>query len=503
MKESSSGIVVASRPGFFARMQLRAPVFERLRRSGRPVVVLWPREEQEQLQAELDSPAVFLERLYVRRETSYTGGVLEHILQQIRTYTLPRGLSSAAVEQKLERQRRTWPRWRRSTKGLWLIVFTGVRLARRYAGVRALLRKLEERVSRTTYYQQLFERYQIGVVVTATPGYAPWHEDAYVIREARRAGIPTVCVVLSWDNTSSKGLLGAVPDYCLVWTEEMKKELVVFHDVDPARIYVTGTPLFDPYVQARDVDHKAALVEKFGLDPARKIILIGTKSPRNYVYNAQIIDILVRALREDRFSTPVQFIIRPHPINFFKGKPHPDLVEMRRLAEDTPHIHFSIPEQCAEDTMDLPWSEVQEMVRLIGGADVVVSMFSTMQLEAALYDKPVINVAFDPGPVAVNDKSLTEDEAQFHNARVVATDGVRLAHSPEDLIACINRYLDDPSLEHVGRKRIRQQECGPLDAGAAERIARFILAVAEDGAPPSDAAASRPPAREQAIQEAA
>ena len=229
-------------------------------------------------------------------------------------------------------------------------------------------------------------------------------------------------------------------------------------------------------------------------------ILIGTKAPRNYVYNAKIVEILVQALREDRFVAPVQIIIRTHPGNFIKGKVHPDIVEMRRLTEHNPHVHFSMPEQCSEDKMDLPWSEVHEMVRLVGGADVVVSMFSTMQLEAAIYDKPVINVAFDPGSVAINDKSMTEEEAQYHNARVVATGGVQLARSPEHLIACINQYLGDPSLEYEGRKRIRQQECGPLDGKAAERIAGFILAVAEGRTPPRNATESRPRARGQEIK---
>lgn len=479
MKASSPGIVVASRPGFFARVQLRSPVFEALCRSDRPVVVLWPRMDDKQLQAELASPNVFVEPLYTRREASYLGGLLEGALQQIRAHSWPRETPSAAMEQRLNRQRRSQRTWKWKTRCLWQMIFIGAWFTSRYAWTRTLLRKLEGRVASTTGYQRLFERYKPGVVITASPGYGLWYEDAYVIRAAQRAGIPTVCVVLSWDNTSSKGLFGATPDYFLAWTEAMKKELVAFHDVDPGRIHIVGTPLFDPYIEAQGLDHKAALMQQFLLDPARKTILIGTKSPNNYAYNAAIVALLVQALRDGRFVKPVQLIIRPHPINFSGEGTHPDVVAMQRLAAHSPHVHLCIPEQSAADVMDPSWSGVDEMVRLIGGSDLVVSMFSTMQVEAALYDKAVVNVAFDPGPVGVDDKSLTEEEQQYHNARVAETGGVQLARSPEHLVECINRYLDDPALDSEGRRVIRRQECGPLDGKAAERIADFILAVAD------------------------
>jgi CDP-glycerol glycerophosphotransferase (TagB/SpsB family) len=139
---------------------------------------------------------------------------------------------------------------------------------------------------------------------------------------------------------------------------------------------------------------------------------------------------------------------------------------------------MSYPQVLPRNTMDLPWSEVEEMVRLINGSDVVVNMFSTMQLEAALADKPVINVAFDPGPVPVNQKSLTEEETQYHNSRLVRAGGVRLARSREDLIEHINQYLIDPTLDQQGRRTIVERECGPLDGRSAQRIADFILAVA-------------------------
>jgi CDP-glycerol glycerophosphotransferase (TagB/SpsB family) len=206
-------------------------------------------------------------------------------------------------------------------------------------------------------------------------------------------------------------------------------------------------------------------------------------SPHAYCYNADIVEILVQALVEERFIEPIQIIVRPHPINYMNDV-HSDVYRMQALLERSPHVRFSIPQVLPRTTMDLPWTEVEQMARLINGSDIVVNLFSTMQLEAALADKPVINVAFDPGPVLPNQKSLAEIETNYHIARLVQTGGVRLARSTPDLLAQINQYLVDPTLDRQGRKAIVQQECEPLDGRSAQHIAEFILAVAKGSVAP-------------------
>jgi hypothetical protein len=50
----------------------------------------------------------------------------------------------------------------------------------------------------------------------------------------------------------------------------------------------------------------------------------------------------------------------------------------------------------------------------------------------------------------------------------------RLARDPEECIRLINGYLEDPTLDSDGRRRAREQDCGPLGQ-AGKRIADAIL----------------------------
>ncbi len=98
--------------------------------------------------------------------------------------------------------------------------------------------------------------------------------------------------------------------------------------------------------------------------------------------------------------------------------------------------------------------------------------------QPTIADKPILNLAYDYAPVGTQ-KSLTEEEEQYHNARLIRAGGVVSAYSEQDLIDKINRYLEHPELEREGRQRIAQQECQPFDGKSAERIAQFILDIAD------------------------
>jgi len=280
--------------------------------------------------------------------------------------------------------------------------------------------------------------------------------------------------VLSWDNLSTKGYLGGLPDHFLVWSERMKHDLVTLQDVPATRITVTGTPMFDLYSEYRHCEQKRKLVDEFGLDPDRKIILIGTNSPVSSCHNVTVVEMLVDGILAERFTCPVQFIVRPHPL-VAKKEGRVEIDRLQALCRRSEWVHLAVPPVIPGKELDFSWSSVADTARLVCGSDMVVNLFSTLQLEAALADRPIVNVAFDPGPVPPNKLSLSEMESYHHLARIVATNGVRLARSENQLFEQINRYLHDPDRDSEGRMQIVAQECGPVDGCAAKRIADFIL----------------------------
>jgi hypothetical protein len=99
-----------------------------------------------------------------------------------------------------------------------------------------------------------------------------------------------------------------------------------------------------------------------------------------------------------------------------------------------------------------------------------------MTIDAACFDTPIINIAFDGyvenEPFERSAKRLVGKE---HYAPIVATGGVRVVNNRAELVRDLNRYLHDRSLEHAGRMRIVEEQCYKMDGKSGERIGEYIL----------------------------
>ena len=92
-------------------------------------------------------------------------------------------------------------------------------------------------------------------------------------RAAMELGLRNVFAVASWDHLSSKGELTFSPQRVIVWNEVQRRELVELHHVDPGRIAVTGSQVFDDWFEKRPSTTRDAFCAKVGLRPDRPIVL--------------------------------------------------------------------------------------------------------------------------------------------------------------------------------------------------------------------------------------
>ena len=133
---------------------------------------------------------------------------------------------------------------------------------------------------------------------------------------------------------------------------------------------------------------------------------------------------------------------------------------------------------------DFPEEETLLLASILRYSDVMVNMFSTMVVEASIFDLPAINLAVTAGFDSADDgrsrQDITIDYVQTHNQRIIQTGGVRNAFSIDELIDLVNAYLRDPSLDSEGRADIRELEAGPFKGNAGNQIAEHLLALARD-----------------------
>jgi hypothetical protein len=309
------------------------------------------------------------------------------------------------------------------------------------------------------------------------------------MRAARKLGIEVAAVMLSWDNPTTRGYPGATADHIITWTDVMAKELVEHSDISADRITVCGIAHFDVYSRPDLAYNRDAFLRGLGLDPSKRVVLFVTKSPNGYAFNPNIAQILGDAIRERRLPADVQVLIRVHPIHYrFKAGQHvyADVLDMyQTIARQNSAVTVNEPVIMSDLlNSDMAENEMLFLARLVRSTDVVVNIFSTLNIEATLLDRPLVNVCFE------GDKPLYKgrfggrfdigiDLRATHNQRILSSGGVKLVYSGDEMVAAVRAYLDDPSADREARQGIAEHEGGPNKGRAGIAVADKLIELAQ------------------------
>lgn len=341
------------------------------------------------------------------------------------------------------------------------------RLAAHPPGMRALdhlhaaaVRRLDE----YAHYQALFARLKPDVLFCShqrPPVIFP------VVLAARSLGIPTATFIFSWDNLSSKGRIAAQFDHYLVWSELMKRDLQQFYpDVAADRIHVVGTPQFDPYADDDLLMSREQFFRHIGADVSRPLICYSggdtTNSPEDHAH----VRILMSQIRSGQIAGNPQLLVRPAPVD--NGKRYESVRrDYPEMIYAPPHWVQAVPGAWGQSFPLL--DDVRMLANLTRHVDVNVNLGSTMTLDFAIRDRPVVNVAFDvanPPPFGV---SLWDHHYQFeHYQPVINLGAARFPRHAEAMAADVNDYLRNPAADHQGRKSLVDLQVGrPIGQSSA------------------------------------
>lgn len=315
---------------------------------------------------------------------------------------------------------------------------------------------------------QLFDRYKPNLVVFTRL----FATNLHVIKEAKKRGIPVLCLVESWDNFICKGPLSAVPDRMAVWNVGMVNEAYELHGFPRERVEVVGVPQFDLYTDARNILERKEFFEIHGLDPEKKLITYAASTQGFVPDEPDVFDKVYEVLRS-QLGVPVQMMLRLHPITttalrdeyLRRFSRHADLVVQSPGRVSALHDHW-----------DPSWSDMINLASTIYYSDVIVNIASTMAIDAAVMDKPVIAVGFGSKVKNARSKWFLDDIFEHsHYRRLMETKGLRLVRSPVELVEAVGSYLVDPSIDAAGRSRLREELCFRLDGKAGWRAASVVL----------------------------
>jgi len=364
--------------------------------------------------------------------------------------------------------------------GIWLPAALAILLLRTFSTARGFLVQLQNRLlPRPGLYADLFASLRPDLVIASTAG---WRLDRYLLREARKHRVPTMAAIVGWDNPSSYSIPGASPAFVTCWSRLQQDELVLGSDWKRQRVNIGGIPSYDGYFRKEWQLSRDDYFRLHNLDPKRRLISYAC-SFVHFAPNLPNVEALARLVSADSLVEPAQLLIRLHP-SHFQAKPKIFASERERIMElpgRYPHVHVVQPRALGGSLGYYGGEDMDEKSSMMAHSDVLVTVYSTMVVETAIHDTPIVAAVLDlPGGWNVPKKyslSLKKignwpTHKRFREARAG-----RIAENEGQLREAIDRYLKDHTLDSSERRAFAAQEITYTDGMAGRRTAEFILEV--------------------------
>ncbi len=340
-----------------------------------------------------------------------------------------------------------------------------------------LARALDLLLVRDSAYRPYFDKHAPDLVFLAHLFEEP---ETHILREAKRRGIKTVALVNSWDKVTTRCVMRLLPEKVIVFNESIKAELISHNGVREADIFVSGIPQYDRYF-TRAPSSREAFFERIGLDPRAKLVVY---APFGQMFSASdwdVIDLLHRLNAEGKFGAGVEILVRFQPNDKLD----------RAEVEKRPHLRYDYPgirlssNRFAYSTRSIDWdmdeADLAHLYDTLAHLSLLIAYATSMVVDAAIFEKPVININFDlPSSAQGFSQSPTLYYRKTHYRKALATGGIRLVGSPDELAVWVRRYLADPTLDREKRQRLVGEQCTFTDGRSAQRLAQAILRCLRD-----------------------
>ena len=125
--------------------------------------------------------------------------------------------------------------------------------------------------------------------------------------------------------------------------------------------------------------------------------------------------------------------------------------------------------------------DMDEKSSMMAYSDVVVTVYSTMLVETAVHDTPMIAATIDtlggwnkPKKFSLSLKEIGDwpTHKRFRDAKAG-----RVANNEHELKAALNLYLKDKTVDSAERRKFVEDEITFTDASSGKRTAEFILKI--------------------------
>lgn len=339
-------------------------------------------------------------------------------------------------------------------------------IANTFGRIRFIKKTIIPRLHHVIFYErpfrEVFEKYRPDLVFI--PHLYGWY-DALVISEAKRKNVKTLGMAAGWDHLD-KYFLPFHVDKLLAQSQQIKNAAINFQAYSANQMELVGYPHFDFIEDKRYFASREEILKSLNFPENSKYILYVSGSA--YCPDEpEIIETILRWADENKFGCDLRLVIRPYSGGRSQDKDF-DVKKFEKF-ESHPRVRFYKREF---------WGDLEKsiyFVNIMRHADIVIAVYTTMVLEAAVLDRPLVATAFDGNNNRPLERSIRRFEQFEHFKDVLRLEAMRTTRNFDELYKAIGDYLKNPKLDEEKRKIMRQELCYKLDGKASERIAQYIL----------------------------
>jgi hypothetical protein len=180
---------------------------------------------------------------------------------------------------------------------------------------------------------------------------------------------------------------------------------------------------------------------------------------------------------------PSQLLIRLHP-SHFQDKPKIFAEEREKifaLEKQYPHVHVVKPVPLGGSLGYYSGEDMDEKSSMMAHSDVLVTVYSTMVVETAVHDTPIVAAVIDipggwnkPKKYSLSLKKIGNwpTHKRFRDAKAG-----RVAENADQLRDAVNLYLTNPALDAAQRRRFIEDEITFTNGTSGKHTADYILEV--------------------------
>lgn len=276
--------------------------------------------------------------------------------------------------------------------------------------------------------------------------------------------------ILSFDNLTSRGYLPIKYfDGFLVWNEKMKDELQHIYAIPSSKITITGTPQFDFHINKRYIKSRAWTCEMLGIDQGHFIVYCAN----HYALTPdepQLLEKIIDAFQQDELLSSHQIVLRLHPMD--------DYDRWNAILKKYPAVRVSYP-WVHKDKTHLFWGNpsLDDLIlfsNTLRYCNLVINIASTISIDAAILDKPVVCVGFSSNSSNAFNSLYYNFHHSEHYAPIMATGSTPLSVDLNSLVNMATDGIQNPDELSEKRQGMVRLLCGDTDGTASSKIINFI-----------------------------